>query len=172
MRQTARDISFCGHAILSNQVTVINDATEDVRFVDNPMVTGRLGVTVAIDDFGIGYSSLAYLRQLPIDALKIAQPFVREIGINLKNTPNDLAIVTAVTNLAHSLGMRVIAEGVETEEQLVFLEGIGCNEMQGYLTSPPMPVEELELLLEQEAERQVTRIEYQSKLASAAATSE
>jgi diguanylate cyclase (GGDEF)-like protein len=131
----------------------------------------RLGVTVAIDDFGTGYSSLAYLRQLPIDALKIAQPFVREIGVNLKNTPNDLAIVTAVTNLAHSLGMRVIAEGVETEEQLAFLAGIGCNEMQGYLTSPPMPVEELELLLEQEAERQVTRIEYQSRPDSAAATS-
>jgi diguanylate cyclase (GGDEF)-like protein/PAS domain S-box-containing protein len=114
----------------------------------------RLGVTIAIDDFGTGYSSLAYLRQLPIDALKIAQPFVREIGVNLKNTPNDLAIVTAVTNLAHSLGMRVIAEGVETKQQLAFLDGIGCNEMQGYLVSPPLPTEKLEAVLKRERKRE------------------
>jgi diguanylate cyclase (GGDEF)-like protein len=106
-----------------------------------------LGVVIAIDDFGTGYSSLTYLRQLPIDTLKIAQPFVGEIGVNLHNSPGDEAIITAITNLAHSLGMRVVAEGVETEQQLEFLRRIGCDEMQGFLFSQPLPAPETEALL-------------------------
>jgi EAL domain-containing protein (putative c-di-GMP-specific phosphodiesterase class I) len=106
-----------------------------------------LGVVIAIDDFGTGYSSLSYLRQLPVDTLKIAQPFVREIGVNLQNTPSDEAIITAITNLAHSLGMQVVAEGVETEQQLEFLHRVGCDEMQGFLLSRPLPISQVETLL-------------------------
>lgn len=106
-----------------------------------------LGVVIAIDDFGTGYSSLTYLRQLPIDTLKIAQPFVREIGVNLHNTPSDEAIITAITNLAHDLGMCVVAEGVETEQQLEFLHRVGCDEMQGFLFSRPLPPPQVEELL-------------------------
>lgn len=113
----------------------------------------ELGVIIALDDFGTGYSSLSYLRQLPIDTLKIAQPFVCEIGINLQNTPSDVAIITAVTNLAHSLAMQVVAEGVETQEQLELLRRIGCDEMQGFLFSKPLPAHELEELLKQEVEK-------------------
>ncbi len=116
-----------------------------------------LGVAIAIDDFGTGYSSLTYLRQLPIDTLKIAQPFVGEIGVNLHNTPGDEAIITAITNLAHSLGMRVVAEGVETEQQLEFLRRIGCDEMQGFLFSKPQPVHEIETLLQLTFEDVMTR---------------
>jgi diguanylate cyclase (GGDEF)-like protein/PAS domain S-box-containing protein len=98
----------------------------------------HLGVKVAIDDFGTGYSSLNYLKKLPIDRLKIDQSFVRDI----EKISNDRDIVATIITMGHNLKMRVIAEGVESEEQLQFLNIHGCDEVQGYLISKPMPSEE------------------------------
>jgi diguanylate cyclase (GGDEF)-like protein/PAS domain S-box-containing protein len=94
----------------------------------------RSGVSVAIDDFGTGYSSLAYLRRLPITTLKIDKEFIGD----LSNDADDASITTTVIAMAHSLGLNVVAEGVETREQLAFLDAQGCDEVQGYWLSPPL----------------------------------
>ncbi len=101
------------------------------------------GVLVAIDDFGTGYSSLSYLRKFPVDALKIDQSFVNQIS----SGGGDTTIVTAVISMARSLGLRVVAEGVETAEQLAFLRGQNCDEAQGYYFSRPVPAEQFATLL-------------------------
>ena len=102
-----------------------------------------MGMRFAIDDFGTGYSSLTYLKRFPINILKIDQAFVRDITINL----DDAAIVRAIITMAHSLGMKTVAEGVETREQLDFLRTQGCDFAQGHFFSPPLPGEEIERLL-------------------------
>src|SRR5438132_9172195 len=94
----------------------------------------NLGMSVAIDDFGVGHSSLSYLKRFPIDALKIDQSFVQDIT----REGSDGAIVSAVIAMGKALNIRVIAEGVETQEQLNFLKEYGCYEFQGYLFSRPM----------------------------------
>jgi len=102
----------------------------------------EMGIGIAIDDFGTGYSSLTYLKRLPIDTLKIDQQFVRDLGT--AGSSNDGPIVSAVINMARALKLRVIAEGVETEEQRAFLERELCAEMQGFLHSMALPPEEFE----------------------------
>jgi predicted signal transduction protein with EAL and GGDEF domain/DNA-binding response OmpR family regulator len=105
----------------------------------------EIGVEIAIDDFGTGYSSLAYLTTLPISELKIDIKFVRDLG----HTPQSSAVVSAIIALARSLGLRVIAEGVETLRQMEVLHRLGCGIMQGYLFSRPIPPDEIEHWLEQ-----------------------
>jgi diguanylate cyclase (GGDEF)-like protein/PAS domain S-box-containing protein len=100
------------------------------------------GVQVALDDFGTGYSSLSYLRKFPIDALKIDQSFVSQISAE-----GDTSIVTAVISMAQGLRLRVVAEGVETQEQLAFLQDHGCDEAQGYYFSRPVPADQFAELL-------------------------
>ena len=103
-----------------------------------------MGVQIAIDDFGTGYSSLSYLRQFPIDVLKVDQSFVHEISAD----PVRTSIVRAVISMGKSLGHRVIAEGVETREQLAFLQAQRCGEGQGYYFSRPVVAEQFAKLLE------------------------
>jgi EAL domain-containing protein (putative c-di-GMP-specific phosphodiesterase class I) len=101
------------------------------------------GITISLDDFGTGYSSLSYLKRFPIDTLKIDQAFIRDIG----NSPDDEAITRAIIAMAHSMGMDVVAEGVETDVHLDFLRKEGCDYIQGYLLSRPIPDAELSQLL-------------------------
>lgn len=110
----------------------------------------KMGVSIAVDDFGTGYSSLAYLKRFKLDTLKIDQSFVRDIS----NDADDAAIVSAIINMAHSLGMNVVAEGVESREQLEFLRANACDQIQGYYFSQPLPAEAFANLLDQDLSEQ------------------
>jgi diguanylate cyclase len=102
------------------------------------------GVQIAVDDFGTGYSSLSYLQKFPVDALKIDQSFIRQIS----TAGDDTTLVTAVIGMAHSLKLRVVAEGVETLDELTFLRSKQCDEAQGYYFSRPVPPAQFAKLLE------------------------
>ena len=118
--------------------------------MDNPKkiismlnVLKNIGLRLSVDDFGTGYSSLSYLSQFPLDALKIDKSFIHK----MKNGKKNLALVQSIIAIAHSLNLEVIAEGVETSEQLDSLKMMGCENAQGYHFSPPLPANEASLLL-------------------------
>jgi diguanylate cyclase (GGDEF)-like protein/PAS domain S-box-containing protein len=126
------------------------ELTESILFKDiNGMISTmntlrNIGIGFELDDFGTGYSSLQYLKKLPLSQLKIDQSFVRDIAID----HNDRTLVLTIITMAHSLGLEVIAEGVETQQQLEFLKDNGCDHYQGYLFSKPVPLDEFESLLQ------------------------
>jgi EAL domain-containing protein (putative c-di-GMP-specific phosphodiesterase class I) len=103
----------------------------------------EMGLKIALDDFGTGYSSLNYLRKFPLDYLKIDKSFID----NLTQDKGTDAVADAIVSIAHKLGMQAIAEGVETVEQLGFLDKIGCDFIQGYYFYRPMPAAEIEALI-------------------------
>ncbi|SFH78767.1 PAS domain S-box-containing protein/diguanylate cyclase (GGDEF) domain-containing protein [Collimonas sp. OK307] len=125
------------------------ELTESLVMTDVELAVGILndlksiGVQLSIDDFGTGYSSLAYLKSFPIDALKIDQSFVRDITVD----QDDAAIVASIISLAHNLRLQVIAEGVETQEQLSYLQRHRCDEMQGFYFSEPVSAADIEIIL-------------------------
>jgi EAL domain-containing protein (putative c-di-GMP-specific phosphodiesterase class I) len=110
-----------------------------------------MGVSLSLDDFGTGFSSLSYLKRFPIETLKIDRSFIHGIPVDI----NDVAIAGAITGMARQMRRRVIAEGVETRAQLDFLAQVGCDEIQGYLFSPPLIATEMTALLS--AGRQLPR---------------
>jgi diguanylate cyclase (GGDEF)-like protein/PAS domain S-box-containing protein len=129
--------------------SIVVEITESSLMEDNHVIQGKLlgfrdrGIQVALDDFGTGYSSLSYLRRFDIDYIKIDQSFVR----NMTPKSDDLALCEAIIVMAHSLGIKVVAEGVETQQQHDLLRAAGCDYAQGYLFSRPVPVDEFERFL-------------------------
>ncbi|HWQ38612.1 MAG TPA: EAL domain-containing protein [Burkholderiales bacterium] len=121
--------------------SLVMESAED--FVARLHALKALGVAISVDDFGTGYSSLNYLKRFPVDRLKVDQSFVRDITVDA----DDAAIVRAIVQLGHSLGLEVTAEGVETAEQLEFLRAVRCDQAQGFLFSPARPAEEVEAFL-------------------------
>jgi diguanylate cyclase (GGDEF)-like protein len=120
--------------------TVMSDAEGSVTILEQ---LSQMGVLVSVDDFGTGYSSMSYLRRFPVDKLKIDRSFINEIV----SRPDDASIVRAIVSLAHSLRLKVVAEGVETREQLDFLKILGCDQYQGYFFSPALPAAQFAELL-------------------------
>jgi EAL domain-containing protein (putative c-di-GMP-specific phosphodiesterase class I) len=121
--------------------SIVLDNVEDT--INKMREIKMLGVSFSMDDFGTGYSSLQYLKRLPLDQIKIDQSFVRDIT----SDPNDAAIVQTIIAMTEAMGLNVIAEGVETEAQLEFLDKHGCHEFQGYLFSKPVPLPAFEALM-------------------------
>ena len=121
---------------------------EDIKAGIEKLTSVRaLGVNIAIDDFGTGYSSLAYLARLPLHSLKIDRSFI----VAMLNDPDTMAVVSTVISLAHSLGLKVVAEGVESEDQAKVLRTLHCDQMQGYLFSKPVPFETMAGLLREDS---------------------
>jgi EAL domain-containing protein (putative c-di-GMP-specific phosphodiesterase class I) len=116
----------------------------DIEFTHSVLENLKnIGVSISIDDFGTGYSSLAQLKRFPLDNLKIDMSFIREIATD----PDTASIVTAIINMAHTLNLKTIAEGIETEEQWKILRLLRCDMGQGFYLSKPLPPEEMEKIL-------------------------
>jgi diguanylate cyclase (GGDEF)-like protein len=122
------------------EATLMSNAESSVALLKE---LSALGVVVAIDDFGTGYSSMSYLQRFPVDKLKIDRSFISDLATN----PGDASIVRAIISLAHGLQLKVIAEGVESEEQLAILRRMGCDQYQGFFRSAAVPPTEVERLL-------------------------
>jgi predicted signal transduction protein with EAL and GGDEF domain len=134
------------HDLCPNQLTVeITETglmTDPARSLQVVSRLAEMGVNIAIDDFGTGYSSLAYLKNLPVDVLKVDRSFVR--GLGKEENQKDIAIVRSIIAMAHLLRLQVVAEGVETPEELALLHGLGCDMAQGYYVSRPLNVADFE----------------------------
>jgi diguanylate cyclase (GGDEF)-like protein len=154
-------VQFKSNGFLNNLAAILIETGLDPRSLELEVTEGALmknpelaadtlstlrgmGVQVAIDDFGTGYSSLSYLRRFPLDALKIDQSFIRQIT----TIPDETVIVSAIISMGQSLNLRIIAEGVETEDQLDFLKAHKCDEAQGFYFSRPVPPQQIANLLE------------------------
>lgn len=121
------------------EITETLELEEDIKIKDTLLKINAMGISIAVDDFGTGYSSLYYLKQLPVDRIKIAKPLV-----DLIDKDNyDYAIIKAVITVAKAIGVPVIAEGVERKEQLECLRKLQCDEIQGYYFAKPMPAKEI-----------------------------
>ncbi|GAB2182561.1 hypothetical protein DLREEDagrD3_27840 [Denitratisoma sp. agr-D3] len=145
----ARQVRDCLERSGANPARLKLELTESVvlenveEIVDRMLQIKAMGVTFSLDDFGTGFSSLSYLKLLPLDQVKIDQTFVRDIIVD----PNDAAIVRAIISMTRSLGIQVIAEGVESQDQLEFLKLSGCTRYQGHLFGKPLPIHDWESLL-------------------------
>jgi diguanylate cyclase (GGDEF)-like protein/PAS domain S-box-containing protein len=142
LQETGLEPRFLELELTENMI--MNDVDNAIAILRN---LKGLGIHISIDDFGTGYSSLSYLRRFPIDVLKIDQSFVNDLTVNA----DDAAIVASIISLAHSLRLQVIAEGVETAEQLAFLRAHGCDQVQGYYFSRPIGSVAFELMLQEES---------------------
>lgn len=150
-------------AILQNNNTTCNGV--EVEITETAIMTNlekaievlnqlkQLGLTIALDDFGTGYSSLTYLQKLPIDVLKVDREFVK----NIIDKEDDIHIFKAIVGLANNLGLTMVAEGIETKEQLEFLVKKGCNIGQGYYFSKPVPAQQMEMLLKDNQQKTIVR---------------
>jgi EAL domain-containing protein (putative c-di-GMP-specific phosphodiesterase class I) len=130
-------------AIALDSTHIVVEITEGLLLDDSPDITEKMerlrngGIQLSLDDFGTGYSAMAYLKKFDINYLKIDRSFVRELETNA----DDRAITEAIVVMAHRLGLKVIAEGVETEGQRALLAAVGCEYIQGYFYAKPMPIE-------------------------------
>jgi diguanylate cyclase (GGDEF)-like protein len=134
------DLAPCYLEVELTESAVMSDPEKSIAILEH---LSAMGVLVSVDDFGTGYSSMSYLRRFPIDKLKIDRVFIDEIV----SRPEDASIVRAIVSLAHSLRLKVVAEGVETPAQLDFLKTAGCDEYQGYHFSRPLPAADFERLI-------------------------
>ncbi|MEQ1645538.1 MAG: bifunctional diguanylate cyclase/phosphodiesterase, partial [Pyrinomonadaceae bacterium] len=138
LRETGFDPAFLNLEITESSIMADTEAAVDIL-----RKLRMIGITISIDDFGTGHSSLGYLKKLPIDVLKIDKTFINDVTTDA----DDAALVTSVITLAHILRLKVVAEGVETEEQLEFLHKLKCDQGQGYLFSKPLAAAAFEKLL-------------------------
>jgi diguanylate cyclase (GGDEF)-like protein len=143
IRDALREVDLDPHCleVEITETALMSDPEESVGILEQ---LSRMGVVVSVDDFGTGYSSMSYLRRFPIDKLKIDRGFISELSA----CSDDLSIVTAIISLAHSLHLKVVAEGVETHEQRELLKSLGCDQYQGFCFSPAVPSEEFAVLLQ------------------------
>jgi diguanylate cyclase (GGDEF)-like protein len=142
LRETGLDASYL--EIELTESTVMHDAEQFISMLGE---LSDLGVQIALDDFGTGYSSLSYLKRFPVDRLKVDRSFVQDIATDA----DDATIVRTIIALGHNLGLKVVAEGVETQEQIDFLRDNLCDELQGYFFGAPMPASEIVKLLKSES---------------------
>jgi len=133
---------------LELEITENSVMSQEEKSIETLAVLKALGIELSIDDFGTGYSSLSYLNRFPVDTLKIDKSFLHGVPGNIDNC----SLIRAIVSMAHSLSLSVVAEGVETAEQLDFMRGTSCEKIQGYFFSRPLPVEEVNLLLLGEVE--------------------